>query len=700
MRLIPLLLLALVLAAPSKAASIPFSSQFGDPGSAAAAIALDPQGNIIVAGRRTAPIPATGGDLFVKKFSPDGANLLSSASFGSTAGTDSISGIAVDSKGAVYVTGTTISANFSVTPDAFQKMLVGNQSAFVAKLEGAQLIYSSFLGGGSSQGGGIAVDANGAAYIVGTTGPNFPVTANAFQKSHSTSCSPPPGFFGYPMDNDAFVAKVSPDGSSLEYATYLGGGCGEYGNTIAVNPDGSAWVAGATFSPDFPVTTDALQPKPGGGFGDAYLARISASGDSLEYATFLGGKFLDQVNSIASDSAGNLFLAGISGGFLQPPTAGAYQQQAVPYCFTLGIGPVQDYYFGSAFVMKLNSAGTEISALSYLGTACATTASAIAVDSTDSPWIVGSGGFLIPSAIPLEIQAGNGFISKFSPDLTQLLFSTSYLDVSGLAVGASGDALVAGASGFGSNAEAFLAEIDPAPEAVSLDNVLSPSPFTPSYAGGAEGIAPGKFVRVTGRGIGPEKMTPGVVRNGVLQTTVAGVEITFDGVPAPLLYVSATELGCVIPFGISQPVAGLAITDMQITYNGVASNTVPIPLQPLGVTPEVLAVYNADFTPNSAAHPLKAGSYAILYVTGAGQTTPASTDGEVYSVPPPLAANKITIQGQNGPLNVTFAGGAPGLADGILQVNFQAPPALSSGVVQGATISSGAGSANFLLYVK
>ena len=172
--------------------------------------------------------------------------------------------------------------------------------------------------------------------------------------------------------------------------------------------------------------------------------------------------------------------------------------------------------------------------------------------------------------------------------------------------------------------------------------------------------------------------------------------MTFDGVAAPLLYVSSTEIGCVVPFAIS----GHTVTTMQVTYNGVASNAVPIPLEPLGTTPEVLGVYNADFTPNSASNPAKAGSYLSMYITGAGQTIPASSDGEVYTVPPPSAANTIMIQGDNGPLVVTFAGGAPGLADGILQVNFQAPAAESSGPGQGATLSSGVGSANFAFYVQ
>lgn len=678
--------------------TVVFANQFGEPGSAVAAMALDAQGNIVVAGPRSFTIAGASGDIFVSKWDPSGTQLLLSTSFGGTDGTDVVSGVAVDSSGGIYVTGSTGQQNFTVTSNAFQKKLIGGRNAFVTKLvaDSMQIAYSSYLGSGSEQPGGIAVDSSGAAYVTGSTDMNFPVTANAFQTSPGVGCQPPPGFFGYPASDDAFVAKISPDGASLEYASYLGGGCGEYGNAITVNPDGSAWVAGATFSANFPVTPDAVQSTYAGGWGDAFLAHVSASGDSLEYSTFFGGMFLDQINGIAYDAAGNLFLTGISGGFTQPTSTGAYQTQSIGYCLTFSLGPFQDYNFGSAFVMKLNSGGTRIAALTYLGTACYTSGTVVAVDSADAPWIIGDGGFLIPTAIPIEIQSGYGFISKFSPDLTQLLFSTSFEPVSGLAIASNGDVYVAGASTTGPNSQAYVSEIAAAAETVSFDNVLSASPFTPNYAGGAEGVAPGKVVRVVGRNIGPANRTPGSIHNGVLSNTVAGVQMTFDGVAAPLLYVSSTEIGCVVPFAIS----GHTVTTMQVTYNGVASNAVPIPLEPLGTTPEVLGVYNADFTPNSASNPAKAGSYLSMYITGAGQTIPASSDGEVYTVPPPSAANTIMIQGDNGPLVVTFAGGAPGLADGILQVNFQAPAAESSGPGQGATLSSGVGSANFAFYVQ
>ena len=160
---------------------------------------------------------------------------------------------------------------------------------------------------------------------------------------------------------------------------------------------------------------------------------------------------------------------------------------------------------------------------------------------------------------------------------------------------------------------------------------------------------------------------------------------------APLLYVSSAEIGCIVPYSI----AGRAKTTLQVTYNGTTSNAVPVALQ--ASAPEVLEVLNSDFSVNSAANPAQADSIISLYLTGAGQTIPASTDGEVYAAPLQLAGSTITLAGL---LPVTFAGAAPGLADGILQVNFQAPPAQPAEFPNALTLSTGAASTNFIVYVK
>jgi uncharacterized protein (TIGR03437 family) len=242
-------------------------------------------------------------------------------------------------------------------------------------------------------------------------------------------------------------------------------------------------------------------------------------------------------------------------------------------------------------------------------------------------------------------------------------------------VDSSGKAYVAGStspyiSGFANTpppGQAYVAKIDPTPGPISLDNVLSASPFAPLGWSVPPGqVAPGKVIRLAGKGMGPASQMPGIVSGGAILTTAAGAEVTFDGTPAALLYVSSTEIECIAPFEI----AGRAMTAIQVTYNNAKSNAMAVPVYP-SIT-EVLAVLNPDFTVNSPANPAPAGSIVTLYVTGAGQTAPARVDGEVYSNPLPLPTGPVTVSGQS-TLPVTYAAAASGLAAGILQVNFQAP---------------------------
>jgi uncharacterized protein (TIGR03437 family) len=135
------------------------------------------------------------------------------------------------------------------------------------------------------------------------------------------------------------------------------------------------------------------------------------------------------------------------------------------------------------------------------------------------------------------------------------------------------------------------------------------------------------------------------------------------------VYVSSTEIECIAPFQI----AGHAMTAIQVTYNNQQSVAMAVPVY--SVSMEVLAVFNPDFTVNSPSNPAPAGSIATLYVTGAGQTNPASSDGAIYGDPLPLPAGPVTV----GTLPVTFAAAAYGIAAGILQVNFQVPAQTPAG---------------------
>lgn len=238
-------------------------------------------------------------DAFVTKLDPDGGFVYSTY----LGGTESDVGqaIAADEAGNAYVTGYTNSDDFpsvNALPPQYRR---GAPDAFVTKInpDGSALLYSTQLGGSEFEFvTGIDVDPQGHAYVAGNTGSaDFP-TVNAFQ---STSSS-----------DTAFVTKLSVDGSSLAYSTYLGGSLGAWADDIEVDDAGHAYVAGTTRSPDFP-TVNAFQPTPGGGTQsdlDAFVTKLHPSGSSLVYSSFLGGSETEFTADIGVDATGGAWIAG------------------------------------------------------------------------------------------------------------------------------------------------------------------------------------------------------------------------------------------------------------------------------------------------------------------------------------------------------------------------------------------------------
>jgi uncharacterized protein (TIGR03437 family) len=159
-------------------------------------------------------------------------------------------------------------------------------------------------------------------------------------------------------------------------------------------------------------------------------------------------------------------------------------------------------------------------------------------------------------------------------------------------------------------------------------------------------------VRLEGSGRGSASITPGIVSGGIIATAVAGVQVTFDGIPAALLYMSATEVECVTPFGIT----GGGATKAQVTYNGGKSNVVTMPVS--AASPEVLSVLNPDYSVNSPSNPAPAGSIMSLYVNGAGQTVPATVDGVVNTAPLAQPNGPVTVTNQGVAQRVTFSAAA------------------------------------------
>ena len=235
----------------------------------------------------------------VQKVNSTGSALVYSKGFGTgtlTPSSTHVYAIAVDGPGNAYVTGDSTLTNLA-TVGAFQTANAGGYDAIVAKINvaGSAFDYFTYLGGNlTDEGFGIAVDADGNAYVTGlTVSSNFP-TQNPFQSA-------------WRGDWDAFVAEVNPDGSALVYSTYLGGSGLDISSGIALDGSGNAYLAGYTTSADFPVK-DAFQPRSAGGY-DAFVTKMNPDGFPL-YSSYLGTSDDDSARSIAVDGSGSAYVTG------------------------------------------------------------------------------------------------------------------------------------------------------------------------------------------------------------------------------------------------------------------------------------------------------------------------------------------------------------------------------------------------------
>jgi photosystem II stability/assembly factor-like uncharacterized protein len=274
-------------------------------------------------------------DAFVAKLNPSGTTLLYSTYLGGGS-IDAANAIAVDSAGNAYVTGSTVSNDFPITPDAFQTKASVGGDAFVTKLNptGDSLGYSTYLGGPgffsspmtASAGLGITADADGSAYVTGyTRSSDFPIRRAAqptFNGGFGSNCCL--CFSGLPPfipAVDAFVTKLNSSGTGLIYSTFLGGTGQDEGRGIAVDQQGNAYVTGRTCSADFPRARNAY----GGGLSDAFLTKLSPSGREFLWTLYIGGSGDDVGTGVAIASPGEVCVAGQTGSTNLQTTQGALQ---------------------------------------------------------------------------------------------------------------------------------------------------------------------------------------------------------------------------------------------------------------------------------------------------------------------------------------------------------------------------------------
>lgn len=333
------------------------------------AIEVDDSGYVYVAGRAGDGFPTTGGvlqpqfgddsspnglygkqDGFVAKLSRDGSQLLWSTYFGRSDG-GIIRDIAIDDSGYVYIAHPGVMGQFPhITPNAFQGTYGGGADVVVAKLDrdGSRVLWATYYGGSGNDGGGpsIRLDPQRNVYVLGATNStDLPKTQDAFDTSFNGGAS------------DNFVAKLSPNGSTLLYATYLGGSANEGVEThnLAVDPFGNAYVSAGTNSIDYPTTPGVLFRQYQGGNGDTFISKLSSDGKHLLASTYIGGNAGDFSQGIYVDREQNVFIGGGTRSSNFPITTNAFQRSHAGTS-------ASDF-----FLLKINSELNRVLYASYIG---------------------------------------------------------------------------------------------------------------------------------------------------------------------------------------------------------------------------------------------------------------------------------------------------------------------------------------------
>jgi uncharacterized protein (TIGR03437 family) len=610
----------------------------------ATGIALDPDGNVYLSGdTNSADFPTTPGAIqvtstspgaytgFVAKLNSDATKLLYATYLGGTGGSSDIRGIAIDSARNMYVTGVALGQNFPVTPGAFRTVgFPFTYTAFVTKFNasGTALVYSTFLGFASGNFNAaqppianmaIAVDSAGDAYVSGgTSDRNFPTTPGSFQPAMGP---PNQAIFS------GFITKLNPAGSDLVFSTYLGGNYYDAIDAMALGPDGSVYVAGHTYSPSFPTTPGALMTAPNPEFPAGlytryppygFVSRLKPDGSGLIYSTYVGGGGGAIImGAIAVDAQGNAFVAGAADSSSFPTTPGSLQP-----CLEDANG------FSNAILFELDPNGSHLVYSTFLGGNVRDQGFGIALD-----------------------NGGNAYLTGMSD-------STSFVTTPGTAGIPTG--------------QLFIAKVGfSTPTPVGVTCVANTASMVPGP------VAAGEIVSIFGTGLGPTGALGGTVANGAFTTSLGGTRVLFDGVAAPLLMVSSSQVNAIVP----SPVRFRAQTVMQVEVNGKT-----MPAQTLDVaisSPAIFtlngtgtgrgAVLNQDGTVNSPSNPAARGTFVTLFANSAGAWQTVQGDGLVLPDAHPLPQVFANVTINSVPAGAVYVGNSPGSVTALWQLNVFVP---------------------------
>ena len=608
--------------------------------------AVDRQGFVYLAGSTsTASLPTTAGVFqptppspcaapscehgFVAKLTPSGETVVW-ATYLSGGGSESLTGIAIGADGSIYVTG---KATSKITAPGAAGIQYGTSQLFVAKMtpDGTSVSASSYFGGSAYDSAvGIKFDGSGNVYLAGTTSStDFPTTPGAFQRTLGAMPTENPKIIDYCLGSNQFVIKFDSALKTVLYSTLIGTPLREGTYDFAIGADNSVYVAGISGPerecPSWPI-----------------LRRVNPQGSGLVYSVYAGGQ------SVVVDPAGNAYVANDDRAW--------------------GLGSPQ------AHVMKVSPSGEALATASIAGHVRAMTVTEGEVGVIGDSW---------PSLLnPTPGAPGPCLSIHYETSLVPFL---ARLDSKTLAVRYLGYVWSAWRGGMHKpvSSDRVLGEYPyySAVPYVILPIGLPPPGTVTCVVNGADyqgsSAAPGEVLSVFGREVGtalPAAAKPD--SKGNIVTELSGLRVTANGLPAPVLYADSGQINIVTPFSLSGDRIQFEIvrdgkqiatfwTYRQSQHAGAFTAS--------GVPFGQLAALNQDGSVNSALNGAAPGTVVSVFATGLGAMVPQLPDGAVAMqiANTPAVQPSVTVNNQSA--EILYMGNAPGLVQGIVQINLRLP---------------------------
>lgn len=481
---------------------------------------------------------------------------------------------------------------------------------------GTEVLYKQTIGGASLSFTALALDSSGRLYLTGNVvGGDLPATAGSYRPTVPAGSS-----FGFAM-------RLTTAGA-VDYATYLGDAAqNAYG--IAADASGAAFVVWSSNSASFPAT------PPAGPNGASFLVRLSPDGSKLIYATSPAQGIIFQ---LAADSRGNASIA------------------------------IEQAYGSGVTVIRYNPDGT----VAFVRNVPGVSAGGLAADASGNVYLYDS---LIPFQANYPVKntlsgcgGAQNALTIYDPNGS--LVQSTYLSGSGAPLGIN---VLPGPS-----VDLLTGEIvthlaqTPGATTVPLACIGNAASYNSST------VSPGELVSLFGNGLGPATgIGPQVTLASGFPAQLAGVQVTFNGIAAPLLYAQDTQINAIVPWELSS--AGQA--QVCVTSNGappVCTSTSVSPTHPgvFMLDPYHAIALNQNGTLNTASNPAKVGDEVSIFATGLGTLDPLPKDGSIVGFPLPtgtLPVTMATVSSTGGPaipITVNYFGPAPYEVAGFSQINF------------------------------